>query len=820
MCVVGFESFYLLESLTLDRFAVEDEGTDELALRDELAIIAEMQSRIVVHHLPIMALSSGRTSLQDKFCCLMFAFMLEAGETASSLASFVHEIVAGTFDLGVEFSLGRIKPTAFSVLFPWYHPPGSGGESGVQDVVDDFELPEFQLASDLAEENLSLQDMLSIPGPLHILRNATNSLLDNLPYLNGAVEKLQVVRRFLSNPDKKQRLLASCFDRPLARAFHTEIKRFDAKVHTGRWGTVAFAIPELLALRIPLQKFWNFDAFKKQGLSLASNSAADDASLKIEVVNDCIDSTEFWAQLMTLESLFYVVRELLIWVESCPCHHNRVPPDGYKIKWDSCPLRGRRLPEIACGAFFEELNRLCLISSADLFLKLPEQLSEESRTQCVLDFEHGRGHLTFQLTLKMSCFLEPPLLLFGLSQHNPSNPKEQKDVLHKCLKSECQHPQIVKLQEPGPLRQEAELFLAGEELALLEDLTEFIAQFCFAWGTERRVEGGHAKVHITTGNRRNRHEATDSLALRLSEISCRFAKSPWDPIFRKTLYHADPFALYGDSLPPLTSAPQSVVRSAAKLALPAPEPPGGKDLAPEVSDMLRSAAMRYLRSQLEQLCKDKDQRCIFSCDLPSAALRLLPHFLAPSQAIANLGDGRNESCTDLVPVATVADLIVAEVSSSSKVFFQVVSLRPSRAHLAASAEFTADDIGVMLLKCEPEGTDSYRVQTTGFRLLSPVVGTCGLQAQPLVLSLSSLNLGQLCSCAVWERPTSLDAGTGSESTSFVATNSKPVLPVRGDVPREEAFVFELLERLHESGWAGAVARGLEQRTDQQCFHKP
>ena len=173
-----------------------------------------------------------------------------------------------------------------------------------------------------------------------------------------------------------------------------------------------------------------------------------------------------------------------------------------------------------------------------------------------------------------------------------------------------------------------------------------------------------------------------------------------------------------------------------------------------------------------------------------------------------------------MPVATVADLIVAEVSSSSKVFFQVVSLRPSRAHLAASAEFTADDIGVMLLKCEPEGTDSYRVQTTGFRLLSPVVGTCGLQAQPLVLSLSSLNLGQLCSCAVWERPTSLDAGAGSESTSFVATNSKPVLPVRGDVPREEAFVFELLERLHESGWAGAVARGLEQRTDQQCFHKP
>lgn len=46
MCVVGFESFYLLESLTLDRFAVEDEGTDELALRDELAIIAEMQSTL------------------------------------------------------------------------------------------------------------------------------------------------------------------------------------------------------------------------------------------------------------------------------------------------------------------------------------------------------------------------------------------------------------------------------------------------------------------------------------------------------------------------------------------------------------------------------------------------------------------------------------------------------------------------------------------------------------------------------------------------------------------------------------------------------
>lgn len=836
-----FVSFFRVFQPT--RFKAEIEETDELALQEEPAIVAEIESRIVVHHLPIMALSSGRTSLQDKFCCLMFALMLEAGTTRDSLASFTAEVLAGTFDLGVEFSLGRIQPTTFSDLFPWYHELGSDGGVGEEVPHDDFDVLQFQPELGAPEPVISLQPMLSVPGPLHILHNATNSLLENVPFLNAGVDKLQVVCRFLCNPDKKQRLLASCFAGPVAKSFHLDIKRFDAKVHTGRWGTVAFAIPKLLELRVPLQKFWNFDAFKQSGLP---NNSADDASLKMEVVHECIESAEFWAQLVTLDHLFYVVRELLMWVESCPCHYKRQPPEGCKNKWDNCPLRGRRLPEIACGAFFEELNKICLFSAADLFLKLPDSLSEECRTQCVLDFEHGRGHLVFQMTLKMSCFLEPPLLLFGICHYNPEGPEKQKDVLRTCLRSDCQHPQILKLTQPGSLRQEAELFIAGEELAVLDDLVEYMSQFCFAWGTERRVEGGHAKVHITTGNRRNRHEATDSLALRLGEIkkvlssddvtsflecvqaartpknllaqlglarhpSCRLAKSSWDPIYRKALYHADPFALYGDSLPPLTSSPQSVVRPIARLALP-PIEPGDRDLAPEVEDMRRAAALRYLRARLEQVCMNKDKRCIFSCDLPSAAIRLLPHLLAPSQVDLEKCAGSAEECTDLVPSVSAADLIVAEVSHMSRVFFQVVALHPSRAKLAMSADFTPEDIGVMLLKCDLEGEDAYRVQTTGFNLQSPVAGTCGLQAQPLLLSLSSLSLSQLCSCVVWEQPASLDADSGSETTSFLATKPELLLPVRENLKREEAFVYEMLEQLHNNDWTGAIARVPEQRT--------
>lgn len=843
------------------------ENDDTQALQAEEDMMVNLQSGILEHHLPIMALGSGRTSLQDKFCSVMFAMMLEAGNDEASLASFVQGIVAGTFDLGVEFSLSKILPTEFRTLFPWFESqvPRQDRPNIDSDLLQD---DGFDAVPDEEPQvSLSLENMLSVPGPLHILHNATSFLITQLPYLGQAVPRLVALSRFLAGNISKQRLLATCFSSPVASQFKRDFSRFHARVNEGRWGSVAFAIPEVLDLKGPLQRFWNIQAFNHDsGNAPLRQQAADDSGPRVDYINETIESHEFWAQLLALDRLFTVVRELFEWLESCPCHYKRkAPPHDPAIKkrWQRCPLRGRRLPEIACGVFFEIVNDLCLANAARLFLELPESVTEDCRAACLLDFEHGRGHLTFHLTLKMSCFLEPPLLLFGLAHYDPEKPDLQREVLQRCLASDSPHPLMQKLREQN-LLEEAKLFVEGEDLRLLDNLDFFISSFRFAWGTERKVEGGHAQVNMYAGGRRNRTEATDSLALRLFEIkrvlvsadvtsflecvqvarnpqklvaklglarhpSCSFAKSGWDPIFRKIVYHADPFSLYNASRPELFAAKVFArARARHEAVLDQADEP---DLSPEFLEMHHQLALRHLKRQLESFCKNQDSRMLFSCKMPGAALTLLFQCLAPNGVQETLPppSGSTEevamqAASDAVAPVSYTDALVAQASHTDldTVFFRIVSCGLSRAKLAAPVDFQSSDVGVVLLKnAGPveavEGPEhqhkSYRVETSGVTLGSRLAGVSEVQTFPLVLSLSSLTLAQLRSFDGWQESTSdvqVDADSGV--TCVCATAPIRVMEIRRDLPLADRSMYELAEQLCNDGWECVVARTSALRT--------
>ena len=815
-------------------------------MRAEKAILSDLRSNIVEHHLPIMSLGSGRTGLQDKFCAVMFAMMLEAGSTPDSLASFVQEIVAGTADMGVEFSLNKILPTSFNNLFPWFSLPDSVPANNMEDCDDladgheGFDVLPGMLGGDGNADKLSLEAMLAIPGPLHIIDNATKRLLDQMPYLRQAVPLLATLSRFLSATGYKQRLLCTCFREQRAQAFRPSIERFHAKVNEGRWGSVAFAVPEILQLQVPLKQFWSLESFR-QGSAQVRDDEQDGAPARLDQVDEAIESWEFWGKLATLDRLFQVVRDIFEWVESCPCHYKRDAPPDIKKEWRSCPLRGRRLPEIACGELFQVVHELCLVNAAKLFTELPHALSEESRAACLLDFEHGRGHLAFQLTLKMSCFLEPPLLLLGTARHNPETPDSQRNQLRRCVDSDSQHPLLQRLRE-GALKEEVDLYLDGEELLLLDNLTGFIGSMLFAWGTERKVEGGHAQVKMLAGSRRNRTEAADSLALRLVEIkrvlassdvtaflecaeaarnprklvaclglqrhpSCRLAKSNWDPIYRKIVYHADPIALYDQNPPRLFVRVESAGHNARPVAQ-ALQDGDACDLAPEVVELQHAVALRHLRQELAASASNKEKRVLFSCDMPSSALSLLSNWLAPSQsqqAQAQVLDSANAGA--IIPAQTLPETMISQVSCQETVFSRVVAAGLSRAKLAGPVDFSNNELGILLLKAK-QADEGYDVETSGFKIPPAFAHTDSqlLQEVPLVCSLSCLTVPQLRSFRVWDESTSIQADIETATTSVLATGSREVLRIRDELPIADQSVFELLDRLLANGWQCWVAR--------------
>ena len=131
--------------------------------------------------------------------------------------------------------------------------------------------------------------------------------------------KLVGLSRFLSDRKQKQRLLSTRFGEQMAQAFRPVVAKFHAKVNEGRWGSVAFAIPEVLKMQVPLKRFWDLESFRFGQPDTQHNGRQDEAGsgVKLDLVNEAIESPDFWAQLQTLDQLFEVVRDIFEWVESC-----------------------------------------------------------------------------------------------------------------------------------------------------------------------------------------------------------------------------------------------------------------------------------------------------------------------------------------------------------------------------------------------------------------------------------------------------------------------------------------------------------------------
>ena len=453
------------------------------------------------------------------------------------------------------------------------------------------------------------------------------------------------------------------------------------------------------------------------------------------------------------------------------------------------------------------------------------------------DFERGRGHLVFQLTLKFACYLQPPLLLLGAADQCPSRIGRARLALKKCLESSCEHPQVKRLRA-GQLSRDASLYVEGEDIRLLPELQEFLAELRFGFGSERLVEGGHARVHMANIGRRHRTEAMDSLALRMGEIEATLtsadvtslleclqaarnprslihelglAKHPslqtgeemnsWDPCYRLVVYHADAFSMYSrDGQPQLRKAePESAIQRHAPREL-------RQEEALEIGTLLQTAAVKHVRDELLGKYADpKNGRWLFSCKLTQQTLHVLIELMAPLSV-----DEVDTNFIEIGDMPSPAD-VVEEARLGPSAFFQIASARPSRAKLPAHTVLRPTDIGIVIMKCEGyceiEGTRHVRVRTSPVQTTSVLQEALEMAREPLVLSLSALDLTQLQSFVAWPETNLLQAhADDAEKLEILLSKegSQRLLTVRTGTPSKDQTLWELLQSLQEHGWQGTV----------------
>ena len=82
-------------------------------------------------------------------------------------------------------------------------------------------------------------------------------------------------------------------------------------------------------------------------------------------LTNILGDSKFHAYLSMVVSLHNVVEEIGVWCESCSCHEGHEkgthPKRGRKLlthrqSWASCPMRGKRLPELVAGILLSSLE--------------------------------------------------------------------------------------------------------------------------------------------------------------------------------------------------------------------------------------------------------------------------------------------------------------------------------------------------------------------------------------------------------------------------------------------------------------------------------
>ena len=447
-----------------------------------------------------------------------------------------------------------------------------------------------------AGPTMEFSDMFSFPGVHHVLDNAVNGFEGAMENYKEYIDMASKLCKFLHKTETRDILLARCFGDAVGQQFHDSFKKFQGNIFPGRWGTVAFSVPQLLALERALRWGWN----KVRYLQDANARTASTTCL-VEHADSAIESSVFWAWLCMLDHLVFIVRKATAWLESCPCHWellqrdteaNPIPP-RIKRRFRRCPMRGMRAPELCNGELLLVMGLVCEQTGLQLLNKLPRDISAEERAQLLDEFNAGRSHLCFYLAMKLSALEEWPWKVCVLA-HTDEDVARQ--VLGEALASDCGHARLQTLK--GELRPLCARWAAGESLHSpgMAALCTFVAELCFVPVNERPAEALHRQTKLHGRNRPRHTVGFMSLKQRMPELKQLLTSRPAvlhdlaslchmvrnndrcvstlglhlhpsvqqvrgrrnafrDPLLAQIVYHADPGTLYALPVPELPMDP-------------------------------------------------------------------------------------------------------------------------------------------------------------------------------------------------------------------------------------------------------------------------
>ena len=310
---------------------------------------------------------------------------------------------------------------------------------------------------------------LYVPGMFHIIDNATKDVLKRSVVWSDPVKiMLESVLLFFNAFHRRKWFVAKCCVGPFG-AWAVFFESAAPKLEGGRaWGVVSEGVAWVLERKVMLRQAWDADALLAAGAAPVPDGAGDrdaqqqqESTKLVTRVDEALRSSLFWAFLGMCSCVTDILNSITSWAQGCACHGREVrlqlrPLLRGKDRL-SCPMRGRRAPEVAEGALHRFIDGLFHFNDSQILLVRSAGLDEEIKMRLILDWSAMKVHMRVQFDLKLSPWRQLPLSALALGHWDVSVAQR---LMWECM-GEWEH--LDAEQQSAAHPRSKELFLAISE---------------------------------------------------------------------------------------------------------------------------------------------------------------------------------------------------------------------------------------------------------------------------------------------------------------------------------------------------------------------
>ena len=290
-----------------------------------------------------------------------------------------------------------------------------------EDLQDDMETVD---TAELEQQRVSfMPEAVPCAGVHHIVHNLSKNVCESLTYWPVWHEGFQTLCSLLYKPEHRERFTRTCIHGTVHSGHLEAFTQGFSKPHwEKRWASIVETCRKLSSLFYIFRSAWSEEKF----LSAEIHGKTRDIEVNPGAVTKVVADATWWAYLQAMFELQLCLHSLSQWCDGCSCHeHVLVDHSRFRREHSlrrlcskgTCPLKGKRAPEMAAGQLERVLFQLEQASLVHLAVERPG-VSEEGWNTITSDFHKACSFIQTGLRTKLLCWEHLPWKLAGLAHYN------------------------------------------------------------------------------------------------------------------------------------------------------------------------------------------------------------------------------------------------------------------------------------------------------------------------------------------------------------------------------------------------------------------